>query len=112
MECPVFTMQWQGQLKIFSRDHLSSVPLCCLCECSQVALARLTSIVDASLDALASKRYEEGLSCLAVDPGWLKTNIGGPDAPVRAEVNVCTGVSHRSVRLVTLHGNKLCVFGM
>lgn len=59
----------------------------------KVALARLTSIVDASLDALANKRYEEDISCVAVDPGWMATKIGGPDAPVRAEVSAHSGVS-------------------
>ena len=59
----------------------------------KVALARLTRIVDASLDALATKRYEEDISCVAVDPGWMATQIGGPDAPVRVEVSAYSGVS-------------------
>jgi hypothetical protein len=69
-------------LSALDEQTCACVDMCCG---PQVALDRLTAIVSVALRELASKRYEEGLKCLSVDPGWMSTDMGGPDAPIKVE---------------------------
>lgn len=52
---------------------------------SKVALEHLTRIVAASMAEQAGRRYEPGLKCIALDPGWLRTRLGGQGAPLSVE---------------------------
>jgi NAD(P)-dependent dehydrogenase (short-subunit alcohol dehydrogenase family) len=52
---------------------------------SKVALQRLSTVVQESLESEATKRYEPCITCLSVDPGWMRTRMGGPDAAVPVE---------------------------
>ena len=74
-----------------------------------MALARLTTIVDASLASLAAKRYEEGLSCVSVHPGWMATKIGGANAPSPPEVAPRPALSSRGGCLLPpCHATPAC----
>jgi len=52
---------------------------------SKVALEHATRIVAKSLQDQQGKRYEPGIRCYAIDPGWLNTDLGGPAAPLSIE---------------------------
>jgi NAD(P)-dependent dehydrogenase (short-subunit alcohol dehydrogenase family) len=62
----------------------------------------------------AAEFYREGLTCVALDPGWVKTNMGGPNAPLTAAesaVAILNTIQHLTIKrtgqFLNRNGNRL-----
>jgi NAD(P)-dependent dehydrogenase (short-subunit alcohol dehydrogenase family) len=62
----------------------------------------------------AAEFYQEGLICVALDPGWVQTNMGGPNAPLTASesaVAMLNTIRHLTIKhtgnFLNRNGNRL-----
>jgi NAD(P)-dependent dehydrogenase (short-subunit alcohol dehydrogenase family) len=62
----------------------------------------------------AAEFYKAGLICVALDPGWVQTNMGGPNAPLTAAasaVAMLNTIQHLTMkhtgRFLSRNGNRL-----